>query len=54
MVRFELSDGSRLRPLEDSDADELFALLDTGRAHLSRWLPWAAGQDLEGTRESSR
>jgi ribosomal-protein-serine acetyltransferase len=53
-VRFDLSDGCRLRPLEESDADALFALIDTGRAHLSRWLPWAPAQDREGTLEFIR
>jgi ribosomal-protein-serine acetyltransferase len=48
--RFELSDGCELRPLEEADADELFALIDRDRAYLSAWLPWAAAQDLEGTR----
>jgi ribosomal-protein-serine acetyltransferase len=50
-MRFELSDGCHLRALEESDADALYALIDAGRAHLSRWLPWAADQDLDGTRE---
>ena len=54
VLRFELSDGCHLRLLEESDADELFALIDLGRDHLSRWLPWAAAQDLEGTLEFIR
>ena len=54
MLRFELSDGCRLRLLEESDTDELFALVDTARPYLSRWLPWAAGQDREGTLEFIR
>jgi ribosomal-protein-serine acetyltransferase len=54
VLRFELSDGCQLRLLEESDADELFALIETARAHLSRWLPWAAAQDLEGTLEFIR
>jgi ribosomal-protein-serine acetyltransferase len=49
MLRFVLSDESQLRLLEESDADELFALIDADRAYLSRWLPWATDQDLEGT-----
>jgi ribosomal-protein-serine acetyltransferase len=54
MLRFELSDGCHLRLLEESDANELFALIDTDRAYLSRWLGWAPGQDLEGTLEFIR
>ena len=48
----QLSDhhpGWRLRLLEESDAEELYALVDANRDHLARWLPWAAGQTLEGT-----
>jgi ribosomal-protein-serine acetyltransferase len=38
-------DGSfELRPLEEPDAGELYALIDRHRAHLARWLPWAQGQ----------
>jgi ribosomal-protein-serine acetyltransferase len=29
-----------LRPLQEEDAAELFALTDRNRAHLLRWLPW--------------
>ncbi len=45
-----LSEHLRLRLLDASDAEELFAVIDANRAHLSRFLPWAAGQTLEGTR----
>jgi len=48
----QLSDhhpGWRLRLLEESDAEELYALVDANRDHLAHWLPWAAGQTLEGT-----
>jgi ribosomal-protein-serine acetyltransferase len=54
MLRFELSGDCHLRLLEESDANELFALIDSDRAYLSRWLPWAPGQDLEGTLEFIR
>ncbi len=29
-----------LRPLQEQDAAELFAVTDRNRAHLLRWLPW--------------
>lgn len=51
MPRFELSDSLLLRPLESDDAIELHDLIECNRAYLARWLPWAAGQTLEGTHE---
>jgi ribosomal-protein-serine acetyltransferase len=39
----------RLRILEDSDAEDLYSVVDANRDHLARWLPWAAGQTLEDT-----
>jgi ribosomal-protein-serine acetyltransferase len=41
--------GWRLRLLEESDAEALYAVVDANRHYLARWLPWAAGQTLEGT-----
>jgi ribosomal-protein-serine acetyltransferase len=35
--------------LEESDAEELHALIDSDRAYLSRWMPWPAGQTREDT-----
>ena len=40
MLRRELPNGYALRLLEESDADELIALIDANRAHLERWMPW--------------
>jgi ribosomal-protein-serine acetyltransferase len=40
VLRHELPSGAHLRLFEESDADELFALTDRNRAHLSEWLPW--------------
>ncbi len=54
MLQFDLSDDRRLRLLEEADAEELFALVEANRAQLSRWLPWAAGQDLDGALEFIR
>jgi len=50
MLTFELFDDCHLRLLEEADADELYALIDANREHLARWMPWAAGQTLDGTR----
>jgi ribosomal-protein-serine acetyltransferase len=38
-----------LRAVEESDADELHALIEANRGHLARWLPWAAAQTHEHT-----
>jgi ribosomal-protein-serine acetyltransferase len=46
---FELVDGIRLRALEETDAVELHALIEANRAHLARWMPWAARQTLGDT-----
>ena len=40
MLRHELPNGYGLRLLEESDADELFALVDRNREHLEPWMPW--------------
>jgi ribosomal-protein-serine acetyltransferase len=51
---FELGDGYRLRALEESDVGELHALIEVNRAHLARWMPWAARQTPEDTLEFIR
>ena len=51
MPRFDLSDGVQLRVLEESDAEELYGIVDRNRAYLAEWLPWPATQTLEGTLE---
>lgn len=38
-----------VRPLEATDAEELYAVIEANRDHLARWMPWAGGQDLVGT-----
>ena len=40
MLRRELPNGYALRLLEESDADELIALIDANREHLGRWIRW--------------
>jgi ribosomal-protein-serine acetyltransferase len=39
-----------LRLLEESDAEELHAVVEANRPHLAQWLPWAAAQTLADTR----
>jgi ribosomal-protein-serine acetyltransferase len=51
MDSIRLTDDSKLRLLEEADAEELYALVEQNREYLAEWLPWAAGQTLEGTRE---
>jgi ribosomal-protein-serine acetyltransferase len=48
-LRIELSEGCWLRLFEESDADELYALVTANRNYLARWMPWATGQTLEDT-----
>lgn len=48
--RARLSAHVRLRLLEESDGDELYAVIDANRSHLSVFLPWAERQSLAGTR----
>jgi ribosomal-protein-serine acetyltransferase len=48
MFHCELPSGAFLRLFEESDADELFALVEANRAYLDRWLPWVdATRDRE-------
>jgi ribosomal-protein-serine acetyltransferase len=44
VLRHELPNGYALRLLEESDADELFALVDANRAHLEPWMPWVPNE----------
>ena len=48
-MRFELSPTTHLRLFEESDAEELHALIEANRQRLAPWLPWAAGQTYEDT-----
>jgi ribosomal-protein-serine acetyltransferase len=43
-----------LRLFEESDAAELFALIEANREYLIPWLPWAADRRLESTSEFLR
>jgi ribosomal-protein-serine acetyltransferase len=40
VLRYDLPGGAHLRLLEESDADELFALVDRNRDRLEPWLAW--------------
>jgi ribosomal-protein-serine acetyltransferase len=42
VLRRDLPGGAHLRLIEESDADELFALTDRNREHLEPWMPWIA------------
>jgi RimJ/RimL family protein N-acetyltransferase len=41
MISRNLGEGLVLTPLDPSHAEELAAFVDTERAHLAPWLPWA-------------
>jgi len=48
-MRLVVTDDFQLRSLEESDAEELHALVEANRSYLAEWLPWAAGQTFEAT-----
>jgi ribosomal-protein-serine acetyltransferase len=54
MLSYRLDERRSLRLLEESDADELYAVINANRAYLARWMPWAPSQTLEGTLEFIR
>jgi ribosomal-protein-serine acetyltransferase len=43
MFSRDLGDGAKLMLLEERHAPDVFALVDTNREHLRRWLPWVDG-----------
>lgn len=47
--RIEITGDSYLRLLDEADAQELHGLIETNRAYLARWLPWARNQDFDDT-----
>lgn len=49
VLRLSVSEICCLRLFEESDADELYTLIDANRTYLSRWMPWAAAQGLQDT-----
>ena len=48
--RAAVSNELRLRPLEPTDADDLYALIEANRVYLSEFMPWASGQTFAHTR----
>jgi ribosomal-protein-serine acetyltransferase len=48
-MRLSISSTCALRPLEESDAAELHALIEANRERLAPWLEWAADQAFEDT-----
>jgi ribosomal-protein-serine acetyltransferase len=54
MLDLELSDSARLRLLEESDAGDLYRVIERNRPYLARWMPWAATQTLGDTLEFIR
>jgi ribosomal-protein-serine acetyltransferase len=49
MLAQRLDERRTLRLIEPSDAHELYDVVRANRDHLAAWMPWAAGQTLEGT-----
>ncbi len=54
MLDLDLGGRRRLKLLEETDADELYAVVAANREYLSRWMPWAPTQTLERTLEFIR
>ena len=54
MFTYRLDERVSVRLYEESDAEELYAVTDANRDYLARWMPWAANQTLDGTREFIR
>src|ERR1700712_2987934 len=42
MLPVAIREGAVLRPYAEADAAELTAVVAENRAHLARWMPWAA------------
>lgn len=55
MFPLTIEEGLVVRPLEESDAEELYAAVDRNRAYLREWLPWVDGStSAESTRDHIR
>ena len=51
--QLRIADDFYLRLLEEADAMELHELIESNRAYLAAWLPWAAGQSFGDTLNAS-
>lgn len=49
MLRLRVSTSHELRPLDESDLDELHLLIELNRARLAQWMGWAERQTREQT-----
>jgi ribosomal-protein-serine acetyltransferase len=54
VLTFRIDTDRILRLFEESDAEELYEVVDANRDYLARWMPWAAGQTAEGALEFIR
>jgi ribosomal-protein-serine acetyltransferase len=54
VLSFRIDECRSLRLYEEADAEELYDVVVANRAHLARWMPWAAEQTLEDSREFIR
>jgi ribosomal-protein-serine acetyltransferase len=54
MFTYSLDERTHLRLLEESDAEELYAVVAANRDYLANWMPWAAKQTLDDTLEFIR
>ena len=43
-VKIVIDEGITVRELRESDAEELYTLVDRNRVHLGKWFPWVAHQ----------
>ena len=54
MLPLSVDERCQLRLIEESDAEELAALVDANRTYLSRWMPWAEANTIQDTQEHIR
>lgn len=54
MFKCDLDERTYLRLLEETDAEELYRVIAANRDYLTRWMPWAPHQTLDGSLEFIR